>query len=156
MQDYDDITKTSVPKFYIDRELTPLTPVPRLINGEALVPLHAFSQAVGAKVKTFEGSEKLTICKGDLRIPLDVSGADSVSIDGVVYASLAAFADVLGLRWQMADDTLSVTSSVIDHTGLCVGDRPPDFTLPDLYTGERVSLKDYQGKKTVFFMWGTW
>ena len=43
LQDYDDINKTSVPKLYIDRELTLLTPAPRLINGEALVPLYAFS-----------------------------------------------------------------------------------------------------------------
>lgn len=147
---------TSVLKLYIDSELASLTPAPRLKNGETLVPLYAFSKAVGAEVKTLKDSGKLAVCKGDLCIPLDDSSANTVSIDGVIYAPLAAFAGPLGLRWQMEDDTLRVTFSSTEHTGLGIGDRPPDFTLPDLYTGELVSLRDYRGRKTVFFMWASW
>ena len=146
---------TSITKFYIDREPVPLTPVPRIKNGEVLVPLHAFSKAVGAEVKTLEEG-KFAVCKDDLCIPIDYSSTIIVSIEGVVYARLAAFADALGLRWQIENGALRVTSSSVEHTGLGIGDRPPDFTLPDIYTGELVSLKDYRGKKAVFFMWSSW
>ena len=40
--------------------------------------------------------------------------------------------------------------------GLGIGQVPPAFTLPDLYTGELVSLGDFHGKKTAFFMWASW
>ncbi|MFQ6041880.1 MAG: stalk domain-containing protein, partial [Candidatus Poribacteria bacterium] len=93
----------SVHKFYIDDRPVSLTPAPRLKNGEVLVPLQAFSEAVGAEVKTLDGSGRLAICKGDLCIPLDVSGANAVSIGGVIYAPLAVFAGSLGLRWQMEE-----------------------------------------------------
>ena len=147
---------TSVLKLYIDNRLVSLVPEPRLKNGDALVPLHAFSKTVGAEVKTIDDSGGLTICKGDICIPIDVSNTNIVSINDVIYAPLATFAESLGLRWQMKDDALWVISSDVDHIGLSIGDRPPDFTLPDLYTEESVSLKDYYGKKTVFFMWASW
>ena len=40
--------------------------------------------------------------------------------------------------------------------GLSIGHAPPAFTLPDLYSGEQVSLSDFLGKKTAFFMWASW
>ena len=40
--------------------------------------------------------------------------------------------------------------------GLGIGHAPPVFTLPDLYSGELVSLSDFRGKKTAFFMWASW
>ena len=147
---------TSVLKLYIDNRLVSLVPEPRLKNGNALVPLHAFSKTVEAEVKTIEDSGGLTICKGDICIPIDVSNTNIVSIKGVIYAPLADFADALGLQWRIKDNALWVISSDVDHIGLGIGDRPPDFTLPDLYTGESVSLKDHYGKKTVFFMWASW
>ena len=51
---------------------------------------------------------------------------------------------------------LHVTSGAGDPVGLGIGARPPDFTLPDLYTGELVSLSDYRGRKAVFYMWASW
>ena len=147
---------TSILKLYIDNRLVSLVPEPRLKKGDALVPLHAFSKTVGAEVKNIDDSGGLTICKGDICIPIDVSNTNIVSINDVIYAPIATFAEPLGLRWQMKDDALRVTSSAAEHIGLSIGDRPPDFTLPDLYTGESVSLKDYYGKKTVFFMWASW
>ena len=40
--------------------------------------------------------------------------------------------------------------------GLGIGQVPPAFILPDLYSGEQVSLSDFLGKKTAFFMWASW
>ena len=47
---------------------------------------------------------------------------------------------------------------LLDDTavGLGIGHTPPAFTLPDLYSGELISLSDFRGKKTVFFMWASW
>lgn len=147
----------NVLKLSIDGQPVTLTPAPRLQHGEVLVPLHAFSEAVGAEAKALPGSEQLAVCKGDLCIPL--RQAETVSIDGVVYAPLTAFGEPLGLRWRTEADALRVTSgtsSAGGQIGLGIGDRPPDFTLPDLYTGEPVSLSDYRGRKAVFYMWASW
>ena len=147
---------TSVLKLYIDNRPVSLVPEPRLKNGDALVPLHAFSKTVGAEVKNIDDSGGLTICKGDICIPIDVSNTNIVSIKDVIYVPLADFADTLGLQWRIKNNALWVTSSAVEHIGLSIGDQPPDFTLPDLYTGESVFLKDHYGKKTVFFMWASW
>ncbi|OGG46438.1 MAG: hypothetical protein A3F84_15355 [Candidatus Handelsmanbacteria bacterium RIFCSPLOWO2_12_FULL_64_10] len=141
-------------KLYLDGRPAPLTPAPRLENGEVLIPLHTFCEAVGAEAKALDGGGQLAVCKGDLCIPL--KQAETVSIDGVVYAPLTAFGEPLGLRWQAEGDSLRVTSGAGDRTGLGIGERPPDFTLPDLYTGEPVSVSDYRGRKAVFYMWASW
>lgn len=141
-------------KLHLDGRPAPLTPAPRLEKGEVLVPLHAFCEAVGAEAKTLPDSEQVAVCKGDLCIPL--RQAETVSIDRVTYAPLAAFGEALRLRWQAEGDTLRVTSGAGDRIGLGIGARPPDFTLPDLYTGESVSLSDYRGRKAVFYVWASW
>lgn len=141
-------------KLHLDGRPVTLTPAPRLENGEVLVPLRAFCEGVGAEAKTLPGSEQVAVCKGDLCILL--KQAETVSIDGVAYVALSAFGESLGIRWQTEGDTLRVTSGAGDRTGLGIGDCPPDFTLPDLYTGEPVSLSDYRGRKAVFYMWASW
>jgi thiol:disulfide interchange protein DsbD len=50
--------------------------------------------------------------------------------------------------------TMETTSSV--DVAPRVGDRAPDFTLPDLLTGQPVALHDFQGKKTIVFVWASW
>jgi peroxiredoxin len=36
-----------------------------------------------------------------------------------------------------------------------VGDRAPDFVLPNL-AGERHRLSDHRGRSVAIFMWGSW
>ena len=43
-----------------------------------------------------------------------------------------------------------------NDVGLSIGHAPPAFTLPDLYSGELISSRDFLGKKTAFFMWASW
>jgi hypothetical protein len=143
-------------KLYIDRKPVFVAPLPRLKNGEVLVPLRVFSQIAGAEVKSLEDNGKLFICRDDRCIPLDDSRTKSISIAGDIYVPLTAFANPLGLSWHTDKDTLWVNSSVREDNGLDIGVRAPDFTLPDLYTGELVSLRNYLGQKTVFFMWASW
>jgi hypothetical protein len=37
-----------------------------------------------------------------------------------------------------------------------VGQRHPDFTLPDLATGKPVSLADFRGKKVLLIHFASW
>jgi len=141
-------------KLHLDGRPAPLTPAPRLKDGEVLVPLHAFCKAVGAEAKALDGNGQLAVCKGDLCIPL--KQAETVSIGGITYAPLTAFGEPLGLRWRTEADALQVTSGAGGQVGLGIGARPPDFTLPDLYTGGPVSLSDYRGRKAVFYVWASW
>lgn len=39
--------------------------------------------------------------------------------------------------------------------GINLGDRHPDFSLPNL-DGEAVRLSDYRGKHVLIFMWASW
>ncbi|UZJ78132.1 TlpA disulfide reductase family protein [Fictibacillus sp. KU28468] len=41
------------------------------------------------------------------------------------------------------------------HTGLKPGNKVPDFTIMAL-NGEKVSIKDYRGKKVILNFWATW
>ena len=136
----------------LDGRPTALTPGPRFDKERVLVPLRAFSEAVGAEVKELDGNGQLAVCKGDLCIPLSAV----LSLDGAVFVPLAAFGEPLGLKWKVDGDALRVTSENGVRSGLGIGNRPPDFTLPDLYSGEPISLGDYRGKKTVFYMWASW
>ena len=139
----------------IDGEEVALSHSPRMEGGDrVLVPVRAFSEALGAETKELDANGSLAVCKGDLCVPL--AAEDTLSLDGEVFAYLSAFGEELGLRWQLADSTLTVNTEGRVATGLAVGSRPPAFELPDLHTGARVSSADYVGKKTVFFVWASW
>ncbi len=141
----------------LDGQPVPLTPGPRLDRDNVLVPLYTFAEAVGAEAKTLDNNGPLAVCKEDLCIPLNTGEEVTVSINGTLYAPLDAFGEPLGLRWQREDGVLRVTTAGKgEQSGLGMGSRPPEFTLPDLYSGDPVSTSDYRGKKTVFYMWASW
>lgn len=131
--------------------------IPAVVQGdEVFVALDTFCKAVNAEAKTLEANGPLAVCRDDLCIPLNVSGTeDTVTVEGVLFGRLAAFGDPLGLKWTQNNGSLVVTSGQA-ASGLGIGNTPPPFTLPDLYSGEAVSLSDYRGKKTVFYMWASW
>lgn len=37
-----------------------------------------------------------------------------------------------------------------------IGDRQPDFTLPDIADGKPVSLSDFRGKKVLLVQFASW
>ncbi len=131
-----------------------LDPGPRFIDDVVVVPLHALTAILGAEAKRLEEAGPLAVCKGDLCIPLD--GEVMTTVDGTLYAPLAAFIGPLGYQWQVKGEVVSLVEAKETGRGLGIGDRPPGFTLPDLYTGKPVSLGDYLGKKAVFYMWASW
>jgi len=143
-------------KTYLDRQEISLKPASRLVEDGVWVPLDAFCNLIDVEAKVLEDGGPLAVCRDDLCIPLNGVEQDTVSFDGILYAALEAFGEPLGLKWSVEGDMLNVTSGNGERVGLGIGHRPPAFTLPDLYTGEPVSLSDYRGKKTVFYMWASW
>ena len=143
-------------KCQLNGEILTLDPSPVTNGKSVLVPLHAFCAAVGAEAKHVDGGP-LAVCRDDLCIPLEGSGETlTQNIGDVLYAPLEAFGGPLGLTWSVSGSLLSVDADARSEVGLGVGDSPPAFTLPDLYSGEPVSVADYRGRKTVFYMWASW
>ncbi|MEE2657620.1 MAG: hypothetical protein VX733_03885 [Candidatus Latescibacterota bacterium] len=144
----------------LDGKTVPLKPaVQTEASNEIWVPLHEFCHAVGALVKDLDGQGRIAVCDdtdGDncvLLHPEETLKGD----DGVVLGRLAAFAESLDLSWSVSDGVLEVAHDAGDVlTGLGVGDRPPQFSLPDIITGEPRSPSQYTGRKAVFYMWASW
>ena len=144
-------------KVFLDGEEAVLSPGPRLSGDRVLVPLKAFSALVGAEAKKLSSDGPLAVCREDLCIPLDTGDQQTVAVDGVLFAPLDAFGEPLGLSWSVESGVVNVsTSASAAQEGLGIGDRPPAFMLLDLYTGEPVSIEDYRGKRTAFYMWASW
>ena len=145
---------------YVDDEMVGLSPSAVVKNGDVLVPLEAFGGRVGLKIEYLEDPEQVTICRDDLCIPLMVGDATqgAVLLSEVAFASPSAFAGPAGLGWRYdaKEKVLRIFTGGTSETGLDVGDLAPDFTLPDLATGTPISLSDFRGQKTVFFMWASW
>jgi len=138
----------------VDQQKTTLAA--KVQNGQVYVALDAFCSAVDAEAKTLEADGPLAVCRDDLCVPLNVAGNnDTVTVDGVLFGRLAAFGESLGLTWTQNNGSLAVATGQA-VTGLGIGNTPPAFTLPDLYSGVSVSSSDYMGKKTVFYMWASW
>ena len=136
----------------IDGRSSVLAPGPRLEREKVLVPVHAFSAVLGAQVRVLVGSEQLAFCLGDLCVPI----LEEISLEGERFTPLAELAEALGLGWRLEGQILQVRTDGDRDTGLGIGMHPPAFELPDLHTGEPVSLHDYKGKKAVFYMWASW
>ena len=126
---------------------------PARLEGEVLwVPGEVFGQAIGAECKQVDG--QWAMCRGDLCIPLDALQMKDLH-DGL-FVRLDAFAEPLDLRWSVEHGLLSVSHGQRGDGGLGVGQTPPAFELPDLFSGELVSSASFRGKKTFFYMWASW
>ena len=148
---------------FIDDKEVVLSPRATMKNGDVLVPLEAFGEQVGLKIDYLEGGKQIAICRDDLCVPLDVGDEKEgvVFLSRVAFAPLSAFGETVGLTWQYdaAEKALQVSTDGGSESlkiGLGVGDLAPDFTLPDLYTGKVHALSNFQGQKTVFYMWASW
>ena len=116
-----------------------------------LVPVLKFCGRIGAEVE--ERGGQMVVCLDELCIPL----LEREEIDGTIFVDIDDLADPLKLGWSIDGDTLKVRQSMkAQSTGLGIGQRPPAFELPDLRTGKLVSIHDFVGKKTIFFMWASW
>ncbi|MDE0327249.1 MAG: hypothetical protein OXN27_25260 [Candidatus Poribacteria bacterium] len=136
----------------IDAQRVEFTAPPIFRNGEWFVPLEGFAKQLDLKVEYPEGAKMVVLCGGkasELCVPLQLGDDEkgAVEIGGVVYARPAHIAEPFGFEiYEVASNALEVVQPV--HLA-------PEFTLPDL-EGIPKHLKDFRGKKTFLYVWGSW
>ena len=139
----------------LDGQSLDLAPV--MDGDRVLVPAQAFAVSVGAEVKRLTEQGPLSICRGDLCIPLDGDGEETVEVNGTIYVPIEAFAGPMGLQWSASSGRLLVwASGKSAEAGSRVGDLAPDIELPGLFSPERVSLSQFRGRRAAFFVWASW
>ena len=131
----------------IDNQPIDFTTHAILKNSEWLLNLDTITEKLGLTVKTEQ--DILVVCgSGDseLCVPLQLN-TDVFHIDGRNYTSLENITQPFGYQiYKYSKDKVEIV-------------RPeqlaPSFTLPDL-NGIPVNLQDFQGKKTLLYIWGSW
>lgn len=134
-----------------------------VVRDDALwVPLEAFCQKIGAHIEYPEGEGRVVVCRGDLCVPLTV-GEETVVIDNLTFAPLTAITEPLDLRYELAEEAdlvyLTDRRQEVESKAPAapiVGQKMPDLSLPDVFTGQLISLQDFLGKKTLIFAWASW
>ena len=125
-------------------------PSPAILQeNEWLVPLAPICEKLGLTIKSHEEQNMLVICGTDdseLCVPLQLD-TDVFHIDGSNYTKLKNITQPFGYQiYRYSKDQIEII-------------RPeqlaPSFTLPDL-NGIPVNLQDFQGKKTLLYIWGSW
>lgn len=136
----------------VDARRVTFTMPPIFKNGTWLVPLKPFAQQLGLKAEYPEGSEMVVLCGGvesELCVPLQFQDSKdgALDFDGVTYVDPAHIAKIFGYEiYEVSKNRLEV----IHPTHLA-----PEFTLPDLTDTPR-HLRDFRGKKTFLYIWGSW
>ena len=136
----------------IDAQRVEFTAPPIFRNGEWFVPLEHFAKQLDLKVEYPEGTQMVVLCGGvasELCVPLEFrdDGKGAVEIGGIVYARPAHIAEPFGFEIYVASAN---SLEVVQPAHLA-----PEFTLPDL-KGTLKHLKDFRGKKTFLYVWGSW
>ena len=136
----------------IDTQRVVFTAPPIFRDGEWFVPLEHFAKQLDVKVEYPEGTKLAVLCGGvasELCVPLEFRNDEkgAVEIGGVVYARPAHIAEPFGFEiYEVSANSLVVVQPA--HLA-------PEFTLPDL-EGTLKHLKDFRGKKTLLYVWGSW
>jgi hypothetical protein len=140
-------------QLFINGQSQSLPTAPALVDNAVWFPLQSAAKLVEAELQeTPDGTPML--CQGDLCVRLEED--DRRSIDGHPCVALQSLAHSFGLEWNLKATDLYISMTDRKMSGVSMGMRPPNFTLPDLYTGEPVSLNDFIGKKAIFYMWASW
>lgn len=136
----------------VDGRRVEFTAAPIAKEGTWFVPLKPFAEQLGLKVEYPQGTEMVVLCGGvesELCVPLRFQNGDdgAIDIDGVTYVQPAHISKTFGFEvYKAASNQLEV----IHPTHLA-----PEFTLPDLEDVPR-RLRDFRGKKTFLYVWGSW
>ena len=122
-------------------------------DGTWLVPLKPFAEQLGLKIEYPEGTGMVVLCGGvesELCVPLQFqdSKEGAVDIDGVnLCANRHTSRKTFGFEiYEASVNTLEIIQPA--HLA-------PEFTLPDLEGNPR-HLKEFRGKKTFLYVWGSW
>ena len=145
---------------FIDGKPVTFTSPPLLKDGILLVPLESFSERIGAKVDYPEGAEIAVVCQDERCISLkfgDVTRG-ALLVNGIVYASPAAFAEPFGFQIKTRSPNLiEIVKGGLKMTGTgnIAGQLASDFILPDL-EGTPRRLSEFRGRKTLLYLWASW
>ncbi|RKU08911.1 hypothetical protein C6503_22655 [Candidatus Poribacteria bacterium] len=136
----------------VDAQRIEFTKLPIFKDGAWLVPLEPFAEQLGLKIEYPKGAKMVVLCGGvasELCVPLQFQNSEEgvVDIDGVTYVQPAHLAKTFGFEIYKASAN---TLEVIQPTRLA-----SEFTLPDLEGNPR-HLKEFRGKKTFLYVWGSW
>ena len=100
----------------------------------------AFELGTGWKIKP-EGA-----CKGDVCVPLDRSAGAGFDLSATAERlGMAIVADTGAGLWSIGPASLSGRSLTTAEA--------PELSLPDVLTGEDVTLSSFRGKKVVLASW---
>lgn len=134
----------------VDAQRLTFTAPPILKEGRWFVPLEPFAKQLGLKVEYPEGAKMVVLCGGsELCVPLEFQDSEKgvVDINGVTYVQPARVTKPFGFEiYEVSANRLEVIQPM--HLA-------PEFTLPDL-EGTPKHLRDFRGKKTLLYVWGSW
>ena len=134
----------------IDAQRVAFAAPPILREGKWFVPLEPFAKHLGLKVEYPEGAKIAVLCgESELCVPLELQDSEKgiVDIDGVTYVQPARVTEPFGFEiYKVSANRLEVIQPM--HLA-------PEFTLPDL-EGTPRRLRDFRGKKTLLYVWGSW
>lgn len=143
----------------IDAQRVSFAAPPVLREGKWFVPLEPFAKQLDLKVEYPEGAKMAVLCGGalELCVPLEFQDIASqasiglhkgvVDIDGVTYVQPELVTEPFGFKiYEVSTNQLEVIQAM--HLA-------PEFTLPDL-EGTPRRLRDFRGKKTLLYVWGSW
>ena len=136
----------------VDAQPVVFTAPPILKDGVWLVPLDSFAERLGLKVEYPEGEKMAVLCgetESERCVPLRFQDSKDgvMDINGVVYARPASVTEPFGFEiYSISSNRLEIIQPM--HLA-------PEFTLPDLDDTQR-HLRDFRGKKTFLYVWGSW
>ena len=134
----------------VDAQRVAFAAPPILKEGRWFVPLEPFAKQLGLKIEYPEGAKMVVLCGGsELCVPLEFQDSEKgvVDINGVTYVQPARITKPFGFEiYEVSANRLEVIQPM--HLA-------PEFTLPDL-EGTPKHLRDFRGKKTLLYVWGSW
>ena len=136
----------------INAQRIEFTKFPVFKDGSWLVPLEPFAKQLELKVEYPAGAEMVVLCGGvesERCLPLQFqdSKEGAVRINGVTYVQPAHLAKTFGFEiYEASTNRLEIIQPA--HLA-------PEFTLLDLEGNSRY-LKEFRGKKTFLYVWGSW
>ena len=133
----------------IDNQIIDFASPAILKDSEWLVPLDPICEKLGLTIKSEEEQNMLVICgtgDSELCVPLQLD-TDVFHIDGSNYTKLKNITQPFGYQiYRYSKDKIEIIRP---------GQLAPSFTLPDL-NDIPVRLQDFQKKKTLLYIWGSW
>lgn len=124
-------------------------------HGAVFIDLKYITSKLGATINTIRDESQVVICLNDHCVTW--GPPDLLYTHDRTFARMDSLTAAFALHHEIRDDTVLIsTARPKSTTGLGVGDTPPKIELPNIDTGLAVRSTDFQGQRTIFFMWASW